>query len=105
MIGPRLANADCRVPNADCGTLNRSNRGNEIHFFGLSSRNIRILLLRLLPLTQAELRVVCFFLAILLFSSLSLCAQPVPKITSISPEWIQRGTTVNLTIVGENLGS
>ena len=30
-------------------------------------------------------------------------AQPVPKINSISPEWIQRGTTGDLTIVGENL--
>src|SRR5207253_7289188 len=31
--------------------------------------------------------------------------QPVPKITSISPEWIQRGTTNDLTIVGDNLGA
>jgi len=33
----------------------------------------------------------------------SAVAQPVPKIASISPEWIQRGTTVDLVISGENL--
>ena len=32
-------------------------------------------------------------------------AQGIPKITSVSPEWIQRGTTVDITISGENLGS
>jgi hypothetical protein len=32
-------------------------------------------------------------------------AQSIPKINSISPEWIQRGTTVDITISGENLGS
>jgi hypothetical protein len=31
-------------------------------------------------------------------------AQGVPKINSLSPEWIQRGTTVDITIAGENLG-
>ena len=31
-------------------------------------------------------------------------AQPVPKLTSVSPEWIQRGTTVDMVFTGENLG-
>jgi hypothetical protein len=35
----------------------------------------------------------------------SLLSQPVPKLNSISPEWIQRGTTVDVTLAGENLGS
>ena len=38
-------------------------------------------------------------------ASTSVFAQPVPKITSISPEWIQRGTTNDVTIVGENLAA
>ena len=33
----------------------------------------------------------------------SVTAQPVPKITSISPDWIQRGTTSIVTLEGENL--
>jgi hypothetical protein len=32
-------------------------------------------------------------------------AQPLPKINSISPDWIQRGTTVTVMVTGENLGS
>ncbi|HKQ40348.1 MAG TPA: PPC domain-containing protein, partial [Verrucomicrobiae bacterium] len=31
--------------------------------------------------------------------------QPIPKLNSISPEWIQRGTTVDVVLTGENLGS
>jgi len=31
-------------------------------------------------------------------------AQGIPKINSLSPEWVQRGTTVEITIAGENLG-
>lgn len=31
-------------------------------------------------------------------------AQPAPKLTAISPEWIQRGTTIEVTLTGENLG-
>src|SRR5438477_598759 len=42
---------------------------------------------------------------VLLLTAAGAYAQPVPKITSISPEWIQRGTTNNLTIVGDNLGA
>lgn len=32
-------------------------------------------------------------------------AQPIPKITSVSPEWLQRGTTVEITLTGENLAN
>src|SRR5258705_4016689 len=31
--------------------------------------------------------------------------QAVPKITSMSPEWVQRGTTVDLVLSGTNLGA
>ena len=41
---------------------------------------------------------------VLLATHLSV-AQPVPKLNSISPEWIQRGTTVDVTLTGENLGN
>ena len=44
-------------------------------------------------------------IAVLLASQVMLRAQPVPKLNSISPEWIQRGTTVDVTLSGENLGS
>jgi len=33
-----------------------------------------------------------------------LLAQPAPKLATISPTWIQRGTTLDLTLTGENLG-
>src|SRR2546429_2453865 len=33
----------------------------------------------------------------------TMSAQPVPKLTSVSPEWIQRGTTSVVTLEGENL--
>jgi len=32
-----------------------------------------------------------------------LHAQPIPKLTSVYPEWIQRGTTIEITLSGENL--
>lgn len=32
-------------------------------------------------------------------------AQPAPKLGSLSPEWIQRGTTVEIAFTGENLGN
>ncbi len=40
------------------------------------------------------------------FAALAIAAnaQPVPKLTAISPEWIQRGTTIEVTLSGENLG-
>src|SRR2546423_3273706 len=34
-----------------------------------------------------------------------LCAQPVPKLTSLSPDWIQRGTSGQIVFSGENLGT
>jgi hypothetical protein len=47
------------------------------------------------------------FLSILVLSLTPLigAAQSVPKITSISPEWVQRGTTVDIVLSGENLGA
>jgi hypothetical protein len=42
---------------------------------------------------------------LLLFATtLAAVAQPAPKLTAISPEWIQRGTTIDVTLTGENLG-
>jgi hypothetical protein len=35
---------------------------------------------------------------------LTAVAQPAPKLTAISPEWIQRGTTIDVTLTGENFG-
>lgn len=35
----------------------------------------------------------------------SLLAAPIPKITSVSPEWVQRGVTTDIVIMGENLSS
>src|SRR6266566_8672452 len=32
-----------------------------------------------------------------------LQAQPIPKLTSVSPGWIQRGTTIEITLSGEYL--
>ena len=32
-------------------------------------------------------------------------AQPAPKLNSISPEWIQRGTSVDIVLTGENIGN
>ncbi|HEY3147020.1 MAG TPA: hypothetical protein VGJ75_11755, partial [Dongiaceae bacterium] len=43
-------------------------------------------------------------IAILLLAAASAFAQPAPKLASISPEWIQRGTTIDITLTGENLG-
>ena len=37
------------------------------------------------------------------FLNISLFAQPIPKLNSLSPEWVQRGTTVDLALSGENL--
>jgi hypothetical protein len=38
-----------------------------------------------------------------LFAPGATLAQPVPKLTSISPEWIQRGTATDVTLMGESL--
>jgi len=43
-------------------------------------------------------------ITLLLLSSFTLMqAQPIPKLTSVFPEWIQRGTTIEITLSGENL--
>jgi hypothetical protein len=44
-----------------------------------------------------------YFIIFSLLAGANVFAQPVPKLTSISPEWIQRGTTVDVTLSGENL--
>ena len=50
--------------------------------------------------------VLCRFVALLLASACpAVFGQPVPKLNSISPEWVQRGTTVDVTLTGENLGN
>jgi hypothetical protein len=43
------------------------------------------------------------FVALLFFTT-TVLAQPVPKLNSVSPDRIQRGTSAELTFVGENLG-
>jgi hypothetical protein len=42
---------------------------------------------------------------LLLATVLAAVAQPAPKLTAISPEWIQRGTTIDVTLTGESLGA
>jgi hypothetical protein len=49
-------------------------------------------------------RIAAFALAVVLVPAPAF-APPVPKINSISPEWIQRGTTVEIVFAGENLGA
>ena len=39
-----------------------------------------------------------------LLAATTAIGQPVPKLNSLSPEWIQRGTTADITLSGENLG-
>lgn len=55
---------------------------------------IRVSLHRLLPIVSGTL-------ALLVHSS----AFAQPKITSLSPDWIQRGATLTVTLAGENLSS
>lgn len=52
------------------------------------------------PTAALRLSALAIFAACLVVS-----AQPVPKINSVSPEWIQRGTTVDVVFTGENLGA
>jgi len=42
---------------------------------------------------------------VVLFAALTAAAQPVPKLNSLSREWIQRGSTVEVVLTGENLGN
>jgi hypothetical protein len=39
------------------------------------------------------------------WSAFTAASQPVPKLTSISPEWVTRGSSVEVTISGDNLGN
>ena len=34
----------------------------------------------------------------------AVAAQPIPKLKSISQEYVQRGSTIEVTLTGENLG-
>ncbi len=46
-------------------------------------------------------------LAVFLVATLGICAsraQPVPKINSVFPAWLQRGASTQVTLYGENLG-
>jgi hypothetical protein len=40
---------------------------------------------------------------LILLSGIAAHAQLIPKLNSISPEWIQRGTTADIIVTGENL--
>lgn|GEM_PF-437796 len=44
-----------------------------------------------------------FFLILVLLAELNALAQPVPKLNSLSPQWVQRGSAVDITFTGENL--
>src|SRR5262249_23738294 len=52
--------------------------------------------------SSARLQLCCTGLAGCL-ASVTLIAQPLPKITSVSPDWVQRGTTSTVILEGENL--
>jgi hypothetical protein len=52
------------------------------------------------PRPSASIRGFLFLLA----TAVAAAAQPAPKLTAISPEWIQRGTSVEVTLTGDNLG-
>jgi hypothetical protein len=45
----------------------------------------------------------CFLTLASVTLSLTAIAQPVPKLNSLSQEWIQRGQTVRLSVAGDNL--
>ncbi|MBI3850129.1 MAG: pre-peptidase C-terminal domain-containing protein [Verrucomicrobia bacterium] len=50
-------------------------------------------------LRRASLAMICLSLAVAVVAR----AQPVPKISSVAPEWVQRGTTAELVFSGNNL--
>ncbi|MBU6400248.1 MAG: pre-peptidase C-terminal domain-containing protein [Verrucomicrobia bacterium] len=54
-------------------------------------------------MSASKTRRLLFLMAGLLTTFVS--AQPVPRIKSLTPEWIQRGTTVTVTVSGENLSA
>ncbi len=49
--------------------------------------------------------VICYWAVIVNLAAVCAFAQPTPKLNSLSPEWIQRGTTLQIVFSGENLGS
>ncbi len=56
--------------------------------------------------TRTILHAKLFAAALLLMPLLGLIqthAQPVPKLNSLSPKWVQHGTTVEISFSGENL--
>src|SRR5215467_11096207 len=44
-------------------------------------------------------------LLLLALNELELLAQPIPKLNSLAPEWVQRGTAIEVKLNGENLTS
>src|SRR5688572_13363169 len=44
-----------------------------------------------------------FLLLTSLLVPVLVIAQPVPRVSNISPDYIQRGTTVDVTVTGDNL--
>src|SRR5262245_55373549 len=55
------------------------------------------------PCLQSYVRRFAWIVLSALSIAISLTAQPVPKITSVWPEWVQRGKTSIVMIEGENL--
>src|SRR4051812_6403818 len=43
--------------------------------------------------------------SLFLGTAIGLCAQPIPKLNSISKQYIQRGTSTEVTLNGDNIGS
>jgi hypothetical protein len=88
----------------------RSSRGNKalISFTQPSTLNPqpigRSLLTSAATFQTGSKRALCFGLALSVLSVLVASAQPVPKLNTIAPEWVQRGTTAEIRFTGENLG-
>src|SRR5215207_10136910 len=62
---------------------------------------------RAVPRQAVRLRDCAAFMGefiLLLFTGFAVAGQPAPRLSAISPEWIQRGTTITVTLTGENLG-
>ena len=51
-----------------------------------------------------QVHALCPGASLLLAGLLPASAQPAPRLNSLAPEWIQRGTTVEVILRGENLG-
>lgn len=81
-----------------------------VEFLRLPPKVARCALLEFLPLPFVRFnlmitRPVLVVLCLALLAPAALLAQPAPKLTAISPEWIQRGTTLEVVLTGENLGA